>query len=710
MRDGQRAAAPCVASRAASCLVALMLVLLLAACGGGGSGFVQPPAAAGAPYTATFHVNDTAGFDVAGALVYLVPAGDIDDSPFNADDVRTGASENRDEPLEDAIRNNGAGYLKALTDAAGLATITGIPESRFFWFVMPHGTDTEHLPGGCGCRLSRDALTLAVGTNEITLSSQPSPAATYLGSTTCLVCHSSYDTQKTHAHRLGFAVPGQLSGLQDTSRYPDYKSNWDAFLPANDYTGGTTVWMSDFTPSRGFDKFVATTTAPMPPAVVYVKAYLWKDNNDSKYKITLENVHPMAGVPAMTAPPNIWTLTVELTYGGAVYKQRNLVSILGRKGRYPLLQYQSEGNDGRYDRTRKQFRDYHLDWYWNDAAKTFQYPATTKNFEANCVACHITGFERYVDPMTGEAMSRGVPDVNGAFDLDGDGTPEEINTGCEVCHGPGSEHAAWASQPANANRAARYVVKPDYLSPSRNMQICGRCHDRQSGQGSVVNDEPLNSMNQMPPPGISRHDYLASYITRKGPKASSMWSDGLHSKSHHQQYSDMLKSTKYRNSRWLVTCADCHDSHGKGAFENHLKANPSDPVSGLCAQCHAKDLTQHMLAQTGATHAGGATTCAKCHMPKTAKTGSGRYGNLLATPNGTSGDAAIAYFENDIASHLFGAIARKYHPNVDGDLPINAMPIPYTNSCGQPCHTAGTLQFKPLFPIGVYREDAQAAK
>ncbi|MCA9322771.1 MAG: hypothetical protein KDB53_18665, partial [Planctomycetes bacterium] len=271
-------------------------------------------------------------------------------------------------------------------------------------------------------------------------------------------------------------------------------------------------------------------------------------------------------------------------------------------------------------------------------------------------------------------------------------------TGCEVCHGPGSDHAAWASNPANQGQASRFIVQPERLSPSREMLICGRCHDRVQGNGSIINDEPLDSQNRFPPVGIKRSDYLASYVSRNGPGTGDFWSDAVHSKSHHQQYSDLLKSTMHRNGRIITTCSDCHDSHGDGPFRHHLVENPDDANGALCASCHRDDLFEHIAVQTGFTHAGNQTTCTKCHMSETAKTGAGRYGILLGAPTGQAGDVNVTYFENDITSHLFGAIPRKQHPDVAGVQPGSAMPIPYTNSCGAVCHQAAIIPF--LAPVG----------
>ncbi len=49
------------------------------------------------------------------------------------------------------------------------------------------------------------------------------------------------------------------------------------------------------------------------------------------------------------------------------------------------------------------------------------------------------------------------------------------------------------------------------------------------------------------------------------------------------------------------------------------------------------------------------------------------------------------YYQDDISSHLFGPVVRKTHPDVAGVLPGLAMPIPYTNSCGTPCHNVSNL-------------------
>lgn len=676
-------------------------LVLVPGCGGGGDGDLgNLPKPLFGP---SFEVADTAGLAVPGATVYLVPVTEVDQTLFDGLAVRSGAAENRDEPLEDPVRTNGALYPQAVTDAQGMATIAAVPAGRYFYFVAPAPLDAEHLPGGSGCRTPYDAVTLAQQTTKIVLSSSPAPGTGYTGTSQCLTCHPAYSSIKTHAHRLGFAVPGQLTALQDDARYPDYRANWNMFLPAISYTGGTQVWFYDYDPARGFDKFKTSLTDPTimdPGAVLYVKAWLWRSLIDDKFRITLENIHAGAGVPGPMDPPNLWHLQVDLTYGGAVYKQRNLVKITGttppRKGRYPLLQFQSDGNEGRFDRTRKVFRDYHLDWYWNNGSKIFSYPAPSRAFEGNCTACHSTGFERYFEATTGEWLSRGVADPAGTIDIDGDGDLDEINLGCEVCHGPGQQHAAWALAGGAGGQEARYIVSPEHLSPSREMLICGRCHDRPQGNGIFQNDEPLDVSNEMAPVGISRADYLASYVIRKGPASSDYWGDETHSKSHHQQYSDLLKSSKHHNNRLLVTCSNCHDGHGYGAFRHHLTHDPDDNVQGLCFQCHGQKIVPHMFAKTGVTHAGTSTGCARCHMPKTAKSGSGTYAFLLGVPTGAPSDALIVYHKNDITSHLFTPFPYKTLPQVAGQLPFDAMPIPYTESCGMGCHQVHLLYPKFL--------------
>jgi len=216
--DGPRSLAGGGLRRGRTALLLLATALFAAGCGGGGSGDltnkVEPP------FGALFHVVDTAGLPVPGATVYLVSTDEIDTAPFTAATVRNGGSEDRDEPLEDAVRLGGGGFPQGVTGPDGMASIAGIPAGRYFPFVTPSPGDSEHLPGGRGCRQSVNAVTLYAQPTTITLSSQPTTAATYVGSSTCVTCHIDYAGHATHAHHLGIAVPGSLSGMQDDGRYP----------------------------------------------------------------------------------------------------------------------------------------------------------------------------------------------------------------------------------------------------------------------------------------------------------------------------------------------------------------------------------------------------------------------------------------------------------------------------------------------------------
>lgn len=661
--------------RLAGMTIALTVTLVIGAChnSSSSSSTTTVPSPSGKVLT-------TWGQAVAGAVVYLVPTDAVPKTPITSADVLSGAADAYDEPLEDAVASAGAAaFPKATTGSDGAFTITGADSTKsYFPFVKVAGATVggsaaDLYPGGTLSRVARtgDALSKM----EIEVTGHPSSSATYVGSSTCLTCHSDYASQKTHAHRLGFRAPGQSTALMSLVRKPDFDDGLTFFkdaTTANFKTNGTSLWYHAYDGSRGFDKFQI---ASSDPTGAEIRIYLWKDTATDKYKITMENL------VTLTDPDR--TFEVDLTYGGALYKQRYMLQVAGTayKGRYPFLQYQHAGDDTYYDRTRKVWRDYHMDFFWDATGKLFKNPDKLKNIESNCMACHTTGYRYFTDPMTNERLCDGVNDPAGALDIDNDTFPDELNTGCEVCHGPGSEHVAAPSP--------RAIVSPKALSPSRESQICGRCHDRVAGNDDRRNDQPLNAAGEMAPPGTSRAVFLNEYTSRKGPKLSSFWDDQFHSKSHHQQYPDFMKSAHYRNGRQLVTCSDCHDLHGMGAFDGQFKANPAD--GSLCVKCHVVDINDHMLAKTGSVKSGQSTNCTSCHYAKVAKTGAGRRGLLLGTPTGGAGDANITYWQNDISSH-HTVIPKKTNIGVAGKTPGSAMPIPYVNSCAT-CHDARNLKF-----------------
>ena len=636
-------------------------------------------------------VANTAGIPLVGAIVYLVPASAVSTEEITGAGVLAGTTEGFDEPLEDAVAASGTTFTQGVTDTAGAYEISDVPTGMYFVYVAPAAGDTEHFPGGSLCRVAVSDAALRGTARDITMSSSPPASARYMGMTVCLVCHTSYTDEKAVAHRLGFRRTGRTTSLQDTSEHPEIDDGLAYFLEGNSYDDGTPVYHYDRDATRGFDDFKTSLTDPSDDGgVVWAILWLWKDERTGEYKITIENV----GNP--DDPNNFSEHVAQLTYGGAVQKQRYMIDWPGREGLYPILQFQTHGDDARYDRTRKVFRDYHLDFYWSDGGTVgdpsddlITAPDITRNISRNCLGCHATNYTQYV-ASTGEVLCDTVEDnTGGDYDIDGDGKLNDLNTGCESCHGPGSNHVALAGP--------RYIISPEYLSPNRQVQLCGRCHNRQAGADPIGGDHPLNADSEFPPPGISRSEFLAEYVAadHKGPLASEYWADFSHAKSHHQQTPDFIKSAHYRNDNRLVTCSDCHDVHGGTGYRRVLIADPDAAESPLCTICHGDDTPAtgvHTAAMTGQSHGAAVASCASCHMVKTAKTGSGTYGFVLAPPTGDEEDDGTIYMENDITSHVFD-VPGKENIGVRGVLPVSAMPIPYTQSCGT-CHDPSNLQYE----------------
>ena len=654
------------------------------------------------------------GHPVVAATVYLVPTTAMDlSTKMTASAIYAAPypAEAYDEPLEDAIRLKGSEFPQAMTDAQGNFHIEAVPDGNFFVHVTPAADDTEHLPGGDHSRNAYSAQQLSREAMTIEVSSSPSATAHAVGSTTCLGCHDDKSHFQQTGHKIAWTVPGAPGPMQDFSRFPDFFNALDSYLEVDDYRNGTRLELGDYDAGRGNDKFKLRLAGDsrLPIETVYLDVYLWREkteNGDGKYYITLDNrLNP-------DDPNSPAHLEIKLLYGGAVHDQRYIVSApasLGeRPGWYTLLRYNLSGSDSRLNRQRRVWHDYKFYLWWSagedgvhgtgdDVVKAP--PVNQNTIQAMCASCHFNGWERYEDEATGQVLARAVNDVNGAINIDDDPEMDEINIGCENCHGPGSEHVANAGQ-------SRFIVNPKLLSAERSSVVCGRCHDRRQGYGGKIfgYTQALSREGELARPGISRHELITKFTdpvkkgpTMRGPDTEyNIWPDDIHSSKPHQQYADFIKSKMYRNDRLLVTCSDCHDMHGDTPNFRWLLHDQNDPNSPLCQGCHEVDINAHMQTKVGATMKGHLTRCIDCHMAPTANTGgiAGAYGRLIQTP--PYADAAEeqknAYWEGPMRSHVFD-VPLKTNVMVRGVEPGQAMPIPYTNSCGV-CHQVDELPFK----------------
>jgi len=670
-------------------LACLLFSISLGACKGdtGAPGPEGPPGEPGEPgeppgglepeiFGLVGRIMEPNGVPVPGGTVYLVPATDVEALSQTPIDLFVTPEEtamlDNDEPIEDLIDANGGIYEQALVDADGVYRFETLPEGSHFVVWFPDADDAEHLPGGNNSRVAFATDSLIGMQMDIRVSSQPSAQATYVGSSTCMVCHGLHSTTQT-AHNVGLQVPGVRSILQDIEPWPEFDDGLAEFE-----TNTTTLFYYDCNPgtSNPSQCKIADQNQP-PPANVSFEVNLRRDTGVPLGVIGayyIELVNSVNIEPAQR-------YDVVLTYGGAIHKQQYLMrraNIDGSFGYFVLpMQYNYRGDFSNPDSDDWPWRDYRSDlWYdfgtdmlLNRNSPTNDEFFNHESFDNNCAGCHFTGYRLEGSDADGWS-ARAIVDPGGAFDYDGDGRVELINVGCEACHGPGSEHLELSPR-------ASYIVSPRLLTPGRAMAICGSCHSRPIGIGGGMKGLPLSMDDRMPPPGIRRAEFAVDHTTRVSGAAEDFFSSG-DPLAHYQQYSDHIRSRHYRNPTRISTCTGCHSPHAN--FKDVYGMGVEDNLNAVCTVCHNSEefltVLEHVEAKIpNGIHdsIGREFRCTECHMVPTAQSGA----SVPALEDVLPPSAPpVQYYWNDIAAHRMTMTGRQAYLE---------QPIAATNNCAG-CH------------------------
>ncbi len=608
-------------------------------------------------------VTDTTGAAVEGGRVVLIPAADVEAMAreplvvgLSPEDV---AALPFDEPLEDLLDAPRAQYPEAAVGSGGVFRLESLPGAAFFVVWAPGEGDPSHLPGGSACRIALEPASVRGGRLDIRVSTRPSTQATFVGSTPCLGCHGRHRSFGS-AHRVGLRALGGSGPYQDTRPWAEFREGEVAF------EAGQRLYFWGCDPDRaGEARCRVSQTEPSeidPDAVTLFEVALGRDPQkrvDEAGAWFVEVIN--------RAGPGVARYDVALAYGGAIHRQVYLTRSGGKGAQMLMFQRNFDGDARNESPSDWPFVDYRSDRWYDFERLALKEPDVSGSFDRQCAGCHFTGFRLEGDDERGWSASA-VSDPNGAFDYDGDGRREEINVGCEACHGPGSEHLE-----ARARGAA--IVSPGLLTPEREVMLCGACHSRPLGIGGM--EAPLDAEGRMPPAWLRRADFAASFASRVEGGPEDFYESG-DARSSRQQATDLLRSTKYRNGAILMTCSGCHDPHGDARNPSDLRAPPGDNVA--CTGCHGSrpyvEVYEHVAQATAQDHGAvpeGMLQCRTCHMTRTAFGGAGLSSLLDNSPREAP---PVQYVRGDLSSHRF---------TVTGAEAAAHQPVAFTDECAF-CH------------------------
>jgi tetratricopeptide (TPR) repeat protein len=230
------------------------------------------------------------------------------------------------------------------------------------------------------------------------------------------------------------------------------------------------------------------------------------------------------------------------------------------------------------------------------AGDPFHWTGLYQTWNLQCAECHSTNLRKGFDPATRRYTT----------------TWSDADVACEACHGPGSQHVAWAQQARGTRRERADSAAGDGLAvhfesrwseawrfgaPGARIAARDAPPDPALGRACAACHARRTQLFEGRLPGLPLEE-----THRLAPIAPPLYHADGQQREEVYEWGSFLQSRMHAKG---VTCVDCHEPHS---------LRPRAEGNALCGRCHAAE------AYDGEAHHGhragsAGAACVECHMP-----------------------------------------------------------------------------------------------
>jgi tetratricopeptide (TPR) repeat protein len=227
-------------------------------------------------------------------------------------------------------------------------------------------------------------------------------------------------------------------------------------------------------------------------------------------------------------------------------------------------------------------------WAMNPGFDASNQPYALRRIGYDCMFCH----NAYPQVPPGHERLGDLPVYSAEL-------PQGID--CQRCHGPGQRHINAASTPGAKPEAIRTaIVNPARLNGDLQMDVCAQCHLKTTEFRLPHAIKRYDRADFSYRPGEALADFALSFDEAPDPSRSDRFETA-------SAVTRLRESQCFLRSKGALTCTTCHNPHDvRHGSEGAALYNKA------CMQCHAKTLSQQVVAASHTTQTG----CIDCHMPK----------------------------------------------------------------------------------------------